>query len=96
MGNRMTLEEQYAAQWKKDAYSEGHRRGLPPGGYSGGSIRTPEGYDYILQAIKNGATSIIDVSNRTGYSYNATQKKLLRLSKDGKIVKAGNQWRIEE
>jgi hypothetical protein len=96
VGNRMTLEEQYAAQWKKDARSEGHRKGLPVNTHLGGSLRRPEAYAAILKSVQNGNTCIASIAENTGYGRQFVQDRLRYLNTHGKIVKVGNQWRIKE
>lgn len=89
-------EEQYAAQWRKDARAEGHRKGFPVNTHAGGAIRRPDAYKAILQSIRIGNSAIIPIAKDTGYSRQFVQDRLRYLSTNGMIVKVGNQWRVKE
>lgn len=92
----MTFEEQYAAQWKKDARAEGHFKKLPDTTYLGGSTRKPEAYAAIFKSVQNGNTCIAAIAEDTGYARQFVQDRLRYLNTHGKIVKVGNQWRVKE
>jgi len=47
----MTFEETYAAQWRKDAYAEGHRRGLPVKANFGTTKANIEARAEVLDAL---------------------------------------------
>ena len=93
---RMTLEERYAAQWRKDARAEGHRKGVPASQSATGSMRHPEAYAAILQSVQKGNSCIATIAENTGYSRQFVQDRLRYLNTHGKIVKVGNQWRVKE
>lgn len=93
----MTLEEQYAARWKKDARAEGHVKRLPPSPIvSISHLKKPEAYDAILKSVQKGNSCIEFIANDTGFSRQFVQDRLRRLKEGGKIEKVGNQWRIKE
>lgn len=92
----MNLEERYAAQWRKDAWAEGHRKGVPASQSATGSMRHPEAYAAILQSVQNGNSCIAFIAKDTGYSRQFVQDRLRRMKEGGKIEKVGNQWRVKE
>lgn len=92
----MTLEERYAAQWRKDARAEGHRKGVPASPTETGSMRHPEAYAAILLSVKNGNSCIATIAKDTEYSRQFVQDRLRYLNTHGKIEKVGNQWRVKE
>lgn len=92
----MTLEERYAAQWKKDARAEGHRKRLPVNQHFGGSLRRPEAYEAIMASVQKGNSGIATIAQDTGYDRQFVQDRLRYLNTHGKIEKVGNQWRVSK
>ena len=93
----MTLEERYAAQWRKDARKEGHRKGLPPSpSINTSPLKKPEAYAKIIAAIRDGVVTIAHLTIATGYSRQLVHDRLRWLRENGKVVSENNQWRILE
>jgi len=92
----MTFEETYAAQWRKDAYAEGHRRGLPVKANFGTTKANIEARAEVLDAIKKGNSSVKDIASFTGYDQQFIRDRLRYLVSYGKVFKTGTKWSIAE
>ena len=88
----MTQEEQYAAQWRKDAWNEGHRKRIPTTHKVTGSIRRPDAIVAIMQSIRKGIYTAPKIAHDTGFSQQFTKDRLRYMLQNGMVTKDGNTW----
>ena len=88
-------EQQYADQWRKDAFNEGHRKRHPRQVLTNDyTTKYPSEVSRLLALIADGVATKAQLAKTTGYSVQFVDDRLRYLKKQNKIVYIEYKWSI--